>query len=337
MEACKQAGFNTVLFQARGNGTVFYRSRIEPFAYEYGGDPGFDPLKVACREAHRRGMALHAWVNVMPAWRGERPPSDRRQLYNAHPDWFWYDQYGARQPLLQQGKPWYVSLNPCLPEVREYLVSVFEEIVRYYPVDGLHLDYIRFPRDVSPKSSDYPHDCKTLALYKKATGKKPEQDGHRWDQWRRDQVTQLVRDIRRMMRKVRPKAKLTAACGANFQEHHQHYFQDGPAWLRGNLVDLVFVMNYSKDVNTFRLRQEAWRRVVPGKDVAAGLGVYLHESDRVTLEQLLLARKYNGGVALFSDKVLFDGSRQSQSRLSKIGPILRQMTRFWKKGGSSIY
>src|SRR5262245_40426125 len=68
MEHCQSAGLNTVMFQVRGNGTAFYRSRREPWAQELGGkDPGFDPLEVACREAHARHIQLHAWVNVMPA------------------------------------------------------------------------------------------------------------------------------------------------------------------------------------------------------------------------------------------------------------------------------
>ncbi|UCD29966.1 MAG: family 10 glycosylhydrolase, partial [Planctomycetota bacterium] len=300
-------------------------SSIEPFAYEYGGDRGFDPLEVACREAHKRGMALHAWVSVMPAWRGEGPPRDSRQLYNAHPEWFWYDQKGRRQPLLQRGKAWYVSLNPCLPEVRSHLVKVFEEIVQKYPVDGLHLDYIRFPSEISPKGSDYPYDRKTLALYKKATGKSPQQDRTRWIRWRTEQVTQLVREIRGMMRRIRPKTKLTAACGADFDRYRRDHFQDGPIWLRGNLVDLVFVMNYCKDVETFRQRQEAWRRAAYGKPVAAGIGMYLHENDQVTIEQLKLAKKWGGGVALFSSNVLFDLSVRSRQRLVSVRSVLPAM------------
>jgi uncharacterized lipoprotein YddW (UPF0748 family) len=320
MDNCKQAGFNTVLFQVRGNGTAFYRSRIEPFAYEYVADPGFDPFKVACREAHRRGLAIHAWVNVMPAWLGKHAPKDSRQLYNAHPEWFWYDQKGKRQPL-----GWYVSLNPCLPAVRSYLVRVFEEIVGNYPVDGLHLDYIRFPSEESLKGSDYPYDRRTLALYKKATGMSPWKDRHRWSSWRTEQVTQLVYDIRRMVKRVRPSAKLTAACGADFSRYRQEHFQDGPSWVRRNLVDLVFVMNYCKDVATFRRRQEAWQRAVRGKPLAAGIGMWLHESDSMTIDQLKWARQWGGGVALFSNKVLFVLDRRSRQRLASVRSILPAM------------
>ena len=195
IERCSRAGFNTVLFQVHLTRTAFYRSRHEPWTEEYpGGDPGFDPLETAVQEAHARGMALHAWVNVMPGWRGSEPPRDRRQLYNAHRDWFLRDQSGRLQPLGE----FYVSVNPCLPEVRRYLVSVFEEIVTRYAVDGLHLDYIRFPLDKAPRGSDYPHDAHTLQFYRQATGKRPQDSRSRWTLWRQQQVTQLVREIRLM-------------------------------------------------------------------------------------------------------------------------------------------
>ena len=114
MENCKTAGFNTVLFQVRGSGTVMYPSRLEPWADELGGrDPGFDPLAVACQEGHRRGLSVHAWANVIPGWHGDKPPANPRQLYNARPEWFWHDSAGRRQPL-----GWYSSVNPCYPEVR---------------------------------------------------------------------------------------------------------------------------------------------------------------------------------------------------------------------------
>src|SRR5687767_13170041 len=56
IENAKAAGFDTVLFQVRGNATAFYRSQLEPWAAELGGaDPGFDPLEVAIEAAHERG------------------------------------------------------------------------------------------------------------------------------------------------------------------------------------------------------------------------------------------------------------------------------------------
>src|SRR5438067_11750237 len=62
---CASLGFNTILFQVRGQADACYRSSIEPWAERLGGrDPGFDPLEVACRESRRLGLSLHAWVNT---------------------------------------------------------------------------------------------------------------------------------------------------------------------------------------------------------------------------------------------------------------------------------
>lgn len=322
MDQCRDAGFNTVIFQVRGNATVLYRSKLEPWAEELDGkDPGFDPLEVACREAHRRGLALHAWGNVLPAWRGDSPPADARQLYNRRPEWFWYDQAGRRQPL-----GWYVSLNPCLPEVRQYLVNVFAEIVSGYPIDGLHLDYIRFPSEESPKGSDYPRDQRTTALFKlDSGGKTPASAGAQWSNWRTTQVTQLVRDIHRMVRQTRPRVVLTAACGHDPEEHLRRYHQDGPGWLRAGLIDAAFVMNYTKDTDLYRRRQEKWRNAVPGKPVIPGIGVYMHDDTRITAQQLQYARYWNHGVAIFSASAIFDNDPRSRQRLEVVRSILQAM------------
>ena len=324
IEQCSGAGFNTVLLQVRSNATAFYRSRYEPWSEELpAGDPGFDPLAVAVTEAHRRGMALHAWVNVMPGWRGPQPPADPRQLYNAHADWFLRDQAGR----LQSRGEFYVSVNPCLPEVRRYLVRVFEDLVTRYRVDGLHLDYIRFPLDKAPKGSDYPYDARTLQLYRQATGKRPQDSRSRWTLWRQQQVTQLVREIRRMCEHERPGLRLTAACAPDVDEGRSYWFQDAPTWLGDGLVDAVLVMNYTDSKPLFRQRQEAWMRAAPGRWVIPGLGVYMHGRDSTTLEQLALADAWGCGFAVFSSKSLFASDPRSRQRLSAILPRLLDMQR----------
>ena len=210
---CKLAGINTILFQVRGNATAFYKSSFEPWAEQFHfKDPGFDPLETAIRAAHANGIELHAWVNVMPAWWGTEKPTEPRQIYNTKPEWFWYDQKGERQPLAPK---FYVSLNPCLPEVRKYLVDVLKDLAEHYAIDGLHLDYTRFPNDavpgVAPRPGiDFPRDKTTLSLFAKDTGKTPDKDAAAWNAWRAEQVTSLVRDIRAMLRAARPKAELSS-------------------------------------------------------------------------------------------------------------------------------
>lgn len=309
---CADAGFNAVVFQVRGNGTAFYKSRLEPWADELGGtDPGWDPLELACRTAHERGVELHAWVNVMPAWRGKTPPKNPEQLYNKHPDWFWYDQHGDRQALSN----FYVSLNPCLPEVRDYIVAVFQEIVANYDLDGLHMDYIRFPSEppAIPRGSglDFPRDERTLTLFMGTTGKTPEEDPAAWNQWRTDCVTKLVADIHNMIRRTKPAVALTASVGAGRAESLR-FFRDDRRWARERLIDAAFPMNYVDTPEEFGQRLEDWLAEKPPIPLVPGLwfgrhrGQSVEEATAAVKAQMDVAREKTGNFCLFSYGGLFD-------------------------------
>jgi uncharacterized lipoprotein YddW (UPF0748 family) len=328
MDNCKQGGFNTVLFQVRGDGTVSYPSRIEPWAGHYDfNNPGFDPLAAAVTEAHKRGLQLHAWVNVMPAWRGDSPPRIRNQLYHTHPEWFWYDRAGHRQPLMHRAggneRAWYVSLNPCLPEVRAYLVAVCREIVGKYAVDGLHLDYIRFPNEAvvpGEQVPDYPRDRKTLALFQRATGATPEGNPTLWNKWRCDQVTQLVMDLRRMVKSTRPQAVLSAAVGPD-PRNALHHYQDSRRWIGEGLVDAVFIMNYSTDVEVFAQRNRAWTqmprhrdvRIIPGVSISESGSVPARQSAEVAQRQIAASVGAFGHFSVFAYSLLYDSGNTTFS------------------------
>jgi uncharacterized lipoprotein YddW (UPF0748 family) len=307
MDNCRRAGFNTVLFQVRGNGTALYRSRIEPWADELGGrDPGFDPLAVACREAHKRDLTLHAWVNVMPGWRGDKPPTNPRQLYHAHPDWFWRDAAGRRQPL-----GWYNSLNPCYPEVRRYLVAVMQEIVQRYPIDGLHLDYIRFPNEWHEsygrgrRVPDYPRDSRTLAMFRRATGHTPQSAPRLWDAWRTEQVTQVVRDIRAIIRKVQPRLALSAAVGASAEKAKRHHFQDAHRWVAEGLLDMVFPMNYTDDARMFAGRLKEWSAAPARIPVITGV-MFDRRDGSTVVAQIRRVKEGSPHFAAFAYNSLFE-------------------------------
>jgi len=316
---CDKAGFNTVLFQVRGNGTVFYPSDIEPWAEQFDfKDPGYDPLQLAIDEAHDRDMQLHAWVNVMPAWRGPNLPADPNQLYFAHPEWFWYDPQGIRQPLVHnvgdRTRGWYASVNPCLPEVREYLVDVFQEIVANYDVDGLHMDYIRFPNErVVPGEvmPDYPYDERTLALYKADTGLSPGDDAEAWNDWRSDCVTQLVSDIHAMVRETRDSAVLSAAVGS-VPERALTHFQDSQRWIEDGVIDTIFLMNYTSDPSKFRERIEPWTPYLDQTRIVPGLWfdqkIDAAKSAEVVRTEIETAREMTGNFCVFAYSSLFDST-----------------------------
>jgi uncharacterized lipoprotein YddW (UPF0748 family) len=304
-ERCKSIGIDTILFQVRGNATSFYRSSLEPWAEQFDfKDPGFDPLATMIEETHSRGMRLVAWVNAMPAWWGLTPPSDPNQVYNKHPEWMWYDQRGKRQALSDK---FYVSLNPCLPEVRAHIVAVVGEIAAKYAIDGVHLDYIRFPNEppATPAGTDvdYPRDAKTLSLFANATKKTPDQDPKAWSTWRTAQVTELVRQIRAKVRSVKPDIELSSAVGVKRENALSHH-QDAYTWLAQDLVDTVYPMNYTADPKLFATRTDAWDQATPGERIVQGVNFGMGTSETLRAEVQTALDKSNG-FAIFAYSSLF--------------------------------
>lgn len=304
VEHCADAGFDTLMFQVRGNATAFYPSSFEPWAEQLGWcNPGFDPLAVALAEARRRGLALHAWVNVMPAWWGPRPPADPTHVIHTHPEWLWIDGDGERQSYSER---FYVSLNPCLPEVRDYLVAVLGELLERYALDGLHLDYIRFPNEspaVRP-GQDFPRDQRTLALYRAASGLAPDDDAQSWDRWRAEQVTELVRALARTRDRLRPTAELSAAVGPELRAALSHH-QDWGRWIDEGLLDRVFPMNYTADEERFTQRMEAWSAHAARLPVVMGLRATSVDPARL-IERMRRCERSLAGFGVFMYAELFD-------------------------------
>jgi len=306
VEQCDEAGFDTLLFQVRGNATAFYDSYHEPWAEELGGDyPGFDPLALALEQAHARGLRLHAWVNVMPAVWGTTPPTDPNHVWHTHPEWLWYDQHGEVQGL---SEGFYASLNPCLPEVREYLVQVLSEVATRYAVDGLHLDYIRFPNEhpAVPRGSglDYPRDARTVALFEAAMDTTPDEAPAQWHTWRTEQVTRLVRALRVHLDNVAPGVVLGAAVGADPERALEHH-QDVEGWLREGLLDVVFPMNYTTDTKVFDRRLADWSGRT--RDAQVVMGIMVSGGGRgQRSDQLREAARQGFARAVFGYHVLFD-------------------------------
>lgn len=313
-ENCKSIGIDTILFQVRGNATAFYRSSFEPWAEQFGfKDPGFDPLATMIEEAHARGLRLVAWVNVVPAWYGPVAPTDPAHVYNKHPEWLWYDQKGKRQAFSEK---FYVSLNPCLPEVRAYLTDVIGEIAARYAIDGVHLDYMRFPNEspAIPTGSgiDYPRDAKTLGLFTKATGQTPEKDAAAWNRWRTDMITELVRQIRARLRKEKPSIEVSSAVGAK-RENALLHFQDASAWLAQDLVDAVYPMNYSGDLKVFAQRCDTWAQSARGERVV--MGIMFDKGDAATLRaEVQRALDQFQGFSIFAYSSLFPSPNDAIDR-----------------------
>lgn len=282
-------GLNAVFLQVRSRGNAFYRSSYEPWAAELtgtlGADPGWDPLAFAIEECRARGLEIHAWVNVYKVWSGGTLPPRRATLHVAHAHPEWVRQY--------RDEYW---IDPGIPDARSYLVRVMEDLVRRYDVDGLHLDYCRYP------DADF-SDERTYAQYGRGTSKAA---------WRRANVDAAVREIYAAVTAARPAIHVGAApigiyenlpTARGWQGLHA-LSQDSRAWLRDGVLDYVAPQMYwglkSRGSSIdFEALVSDWVANSAGRHVYAGLAPYKPEVFAHLDEQIAACRARRAAGEIF--------------------------------------
>ena len=272
-----------LLVQVVGRGDAYYRSDLLPRAEALpAGD--FDPLGRIVEKAHAAGLEVHAWMNCMLVWSAPQPPRDPNHVVRAHPEWIARMRDGRRLsqiPFEERHRLGIegVFLAPAHPSVREWLAAVAQEIVTRYPVDGLHLDYIRQP------VVSVGWDPTTIERFELETGVDPRrieylpQDQKAgidslWHAFQARQVSETVAEVRDSVRAKRPGLPITAAVLADTLTAERVNAQRWPDWLRAGLLDRVFVMCYAQPVQTvmdqivgYFTQFGASDRVVPGISV----------------------------------------------------------------------
>jgi len=281
-ETLQKKHFNTVFFQVRPRGNTFYKSQYEPWAAELTGtlgrDPGWDPLEFAIEEAHKRGIEIHAWFNVAKVYNNGQPPlSSPRHILRSHPEWA--QNYEGE---------WWVDMGK--PEVREYTENLVMELVRLYDLDGIHFDYIRYP---GQKFEDW----NSFRLYS---------DGVERDEWRRNNITQFVREMYGQIISEKPMMKVGSAplgiykpipgAQSGFSAYAELY-QDSRLWLQEKIQDYVvpqLYWDFGEQTNPndpdFRALCIDWSKNNFGRHVYAGLGVYRENIQKEITEQIYLTR-----------------------------------------------
>jgi uncharacterized lipoprotein YddW (UPF0748 family) len=254
MTDAKRANFNIVYLQVRGVADALYNSPLEPCSIrlcgKLGGTPTWDPLQVAINLAHTRGIQLHAWLNSFTGWTPtsnttcnalvESDPGKPRHVFLAHPEWKVVDSLGVTHPCPNSDES--VWMSPGIPGVRTHLASVAADVAGRYAVDGIHLDFIRYP------GLKWSHDTTSLRVF----GQSPSGNRPAWDQFRRDQVSAAVREVRDSVAAAKPSAVLSAAVWGiyrdlwswNSSQGYSQYFQDPRAWTAAGTLDVAVPMMY---------------------------------------------------------------------------------------------
>jgi uncharacterized lipoprotein YddW (UPF0748 family) len=279
VERAHAMGVRGLLVQVVSRGDASYRSDLLPRA-ETIEDPTFDPLGDLLPLARAAGLEVHAWVNCAVVWSGLRPPSDPRHVLNVHPEWVVRVPGGRpmtalgadeRRRLKLEG----IFLSPAHRGMRTWIARITREIAERYPVDGIHLDYIREP-GISLAS-----DPMMRAGFVWRSGIDPERIAglprerqawadSAWNAWQCEQVTAIVREVRDSLERVRPGVFLSAAVLADTVAARARG-QAWSGWVRTGLIDRAYVMCYAPVVRTVHDQMVGYAsqlgtdgRVVPG-------------------------------------------------------------------------
>ncbi|HXK12367.1 MAG TPA: family 10 glycosylhydrolase [Vicinamibacteria bacterium] len=314
-----QAGFNALFVQVRGRGDAFYKSRLAARSSLLERQPReFDPFARLLARARARRIQVHAWVNVLLAAHFGQPLPPGHVL-EKHPEWAMVPKSVATAALVSSGarrlrlimeagraegdvEGYYLS--PSIPAVASHLESVVRELVRAYPVDGLHLDFVRYPGP----SFDYSRSA--LEGFRRVSGGNdllggPGRDPSAWDEYQRQVLTALVVRLSGAARAERSGIVLSAAVTPDEAQAVHHRFQDWPRWLSMGAISALCPMTYTPDNDLFRQQVEAATgRARAGQPVWAGIGAYRLDVPGI-VEKVVLARQAGAqGVVIFSHESL---------------------------------
>ncbi|MBN1480446.1 hypothetical protein EH223_20525 [candidate division KSB1 bacterium] len=313
MQFSDETGFNTILFQVRGNGTVTYQSDVELQSENFRSF-GWDPLQKAIDSAHAHDLQLHAWVNLLPGWSGEDVPLHTEQLYLQRPDWFMVDIYGRPQEL-QRG---YLFLSPTHPQVSRYLQELCAELYNKYDIDGIHFDYIRFP------ASSYSYDPTSVALFEKSYGAKPHERPMAWRLWRQNSISSFLETVYHDIKFAKPRVIVSAAVVSDIDRANDTYFQDSCGWLGRGLLDAVYPMLYSHIDQVFQQELEEYIMNSHGRHIYPGIHV---TKDGLASKLNIVKNLDVPGVALFSYKDLLENADIKQQFVSAVDTLWAEPTR----------
>jgi uncharacterized lipoprotein YddW (UPF0748 family) len=326
-------GFNTLVVQVRGRGDAYYRGGVEPMPADLLRQAAaFDPLAAVLQKARAAGIRVHAWVNVNLVSSAVNIPTAREHIIHRHPEWLMVPRelaaalaatapkspgYVGKLARWTRGQPDQVEglyASPVTPSAAAYLETVVRDIVRRYPVDGIHFDYARYP------DSRFDYSRTAIAHFRAAMRPRLEEGRRRaldaaervdplaypdaypaeWRDFRVERMTALMTRLRDAVRSERPAAVVSVAAAPDRAEALSRKMQDWGAWLQDDVVDVVAPMAYTQEPAQFAEQVAAARHAAGSKAVWAGIGAYRLTPSQ-TVDNIRAARRLGAsGIILFS-------------------------------------
>ncbi len=314
------AGLNAVMFHVRPASDAVYQSAIEPWAAMLTGvqgqDPGYDPLAFAVREAHARGLELHAWINPFRAGNAR----DTALLASSH-------LFRTRRNLLRVygSQLW---LDPGEPAIHDHSINVVRDIIERYDVDGVHADDYFYPyqeNDAQGRVIDFPDS----ASYARSGSTLSRAD------WRRNNVDRFVERLYNEVHRIKPTLKVGLSpfgiwrpgfpAGVNGLDAFASIYADSRKWLQQGWVDYLAPQLY-------------WSIAAPQQSYPALLDWWLSQNPtgRHVWPGLAAYRVADGTASAFSTSEIPNQITMTRARSGGTGHILYNANSTLKKSSGAV-
>jgi uncharacterized lipoprotein YddW (UPF0748 family) len=320
----KGAGINVVYFETNNAGFVMYPSKlaqVNPAAV------GWDPLGVAIKEAHKRGMELHAWLWVFNVGNAKHNPIIGKDadypgpVLSSHKFvWALAAQNGSLLPP-KQHEFW---LDPSNPEARQYAKDLIVEVVKHYPVDGIQLDYIRYP--FNGKGTEMGFNWLGRQRFEQDTGlsldRLDDETREVWIAWKIAQVSNFVKDISQTVRQMKPELRISAAVYALPKRWRLTAIQqEWETWVANGWVDTLNPMTYVQAAKELA-NNAGYVRESTADQALVYPGLSIRQLDTAGLVEQLDSSRATGtlGTTMFAVAHLDD----KKINVLRVGPYRRQ-------------
>jgi uncharacterized lipoprotein YddW (UPF0748 family) len=307
IERAHKGNLNALFVQVRKRGDAYFLKGFEPAADDIAnpGHPNWDPLGYLIQKAHTANppLEVHAWMNTFFVGQTSEVFQDNG------------DQWGNLK--YDGGNDGYGYLDPGVPAVRAYTQSVMLGVIRNYNIDGIHLDFVRYP-----DGGDWGYSQIAVDLFNQAKGLsgRPLPNDPAWQQWRRDQVTAFVHGLHDAILALRKTVKLSGALIAygngpkseadwTKTRTYSDVYQDWATWFRQGYLDFGVPMNYDRDSSPsqfgFFRAWTTWEKDLAKGRLLVGVGAFLnYPEDTIAQIRAALAPTPAGnkalGVAIYS-------------------------------------
>ncbi|PKM62522.1 MAG: hypothetical protein CVU97_04960 [Firmicutes bacterium HGW-Firmicutes-21] len=304
VDYAKRLKLNTLVIDGFAVSYSLYKSDIDG-VIQLEALNGFDVIESFVRNGHKQGIEIHILVCAFSGGSSSF----------VYPEGHYMNKYRDKYLLTNKGNhngaEGFITLNPFDEEIRQFQLDIFGEIVQKYDIDGIQIDYIRFPLPIYYQKDtyeDFGYNDDMTAAFKKKYGVNPidlKIDDNLWEKWcsfRRDVITTFVEKTYKTVKALKADINLSFTCFADYTDRQIYIFQDVERWCVNGWVDELYPMIYAPDTESqlFYAAQFA-ETIAPNTHLTLGVGAYVRATHKSMTEQSYMSYELaTDGIGIFT-------------------------------------